>query len=1011
MVDRDPPRARPIAVELRHGPPPFVGRAAEIEEITGELSAARDGAPRLLLVTGEAGVGKSRLVREAIERLPPGHRAAVHTGRCFEDLSVPRLPFIEGLLPAIELLHGREHLTEADAEVIARLASGGGAPGGQSPIEDEDDAELLAIRRAVGRGIRELAAGGPFVFVVEDLHWADAATLALLSHVVFTLGDGGPGGAVPVAIVATSRPVPDGHPLSGVVARLRREPICRTIELKGLDSLAVGELVRGMGVERASRQLTRRVEGVTRGNPLFVQHAVSQLVELGALAEQGGHVVAEDAPESLPIPPELSEGIAQRLGRLDSERQRLLGAAAVGGDRIDLALLAEAAEVEQPVLLEALEEASLGGFMLSDGQGFAFAHPLVREVALARMSAERRQRLHARFAGLLEGRHVDDLESLAPEIARHVIRAGPHAERAELARWTRLAGERTAALSGWGDSAEFFVAGIEATRQLSGPHSRELAEMHDGAARGFYRNHDPGPCSRHAGAVVEICDAQERPLDDEWLRLKARNLVRGSRADIQHRVSFGEATDVESLASFADELRGSRPAMRSQMLAQQSQALARSGRSAEAEAVAAEALDLAKQTGDDGLSAGVLQSLGLAKMQNLDDRGALDCFERALGLAERSGDASRSVRVGARSLQALLTAGRLVEAGRRATHVFDQAREVGEWSDQSFAAVTQAAVATATGDFGEAERSASRAIPLIARSDYLTSHELLYPCLASARYLQGNWDDARDALDLWMGPEEISVAWAFRRLIAARSGDIEGARAEVDGNERRAFWPGRLSADALATLASLVELGDLLERPRMAEHPDEVLGEAGSRGTVFTILWSSFLPRVRGVAAAVQGSFDEAEQRLDGAIALAGEIGARPELGRAHLDYARMLWRRDGRRGQRRIEEHLEPALRIFSELGMEPFIDQAADLAGELGRAAPPARERYPGGITEREVQVLRELTGGLSNDEIAEKLVISPATARRHVANIFQKLDVRNRAAAAAFCVTHGLDSEPST
>jgi class 3 adenylate cyclase len=217
---------------------------------------------------------------------------------------------------------------------------------------------------------------------------------------------------------------------------------------------------------------------------------------------------------------------------------------------------------------------------------------------------------------------------------------------------------------------------------------------------------------------------------------------------------------------------------------------------------------------------------------------------------------------------------------------------------------------------------------------------------------------------------------------------------------------------SLAPLCALVELGDLAGAPTIAALPYEALSRAAARGVLFSSGWMFLIPRMLGVAAATGRQWERAETHFREAIEVAARVGARPELGHAHVDYARMLVARGDRSTRDRAIESLKQASHVFIELGMPPALRRAARLANALGVHIPetlPQRLGYPDDLNEREVDVLIGMAQGRNRQEIAGDLVLRQTTVVGHMHNIFSKIKVRDEAAAAAYAQAKGLTTQP--
>jgi class 3 adenylate cyclase len=216
---------------------------------------------------------------------------------------------------------------------------------------------------------------------------------------------------------------------------------------------------------------------------------------------------------------------------------------------------------------------------------------------------------------------------------------------------------------------------------------------------------------------------------------------------------------------------------------------------------------------------------------------------------------------------------------------------------------------------------------------------------------------------------------------------------------------------SLAPLCALVEISDLMAAPTVTGTPYQALSRTAERGIFFSSGWMFLIPRVLGVAAGLIHSWDAAEAHFQMAIDIATNVGAQPELGRAYLDYARMLKTREGRNDRHRAIELVKQASPIFYKLGMSPFTRQAEQLAKALRTRIPRVPKppsRYPNNLSEREVAVLFQIAHGRSNQEIADHLMLSPQTIARHVRSLGNKIGVNSQRAAEAYVARRGLASQ---
>jgi class 3 adenylate cyclase len=327
-----------------------------------------------------------------------------------------------------------------------------------------------------------------------------------------------------------------------------------------------------------------------------------------------------------------------------------------------------------------------------------------------------------------------------------------------------------------------------------------------------------------------------------------------------------------------------------------------------------------------------------------------------------------------------------------------------------------ASIAVVRGDFGAAERRAHATMLMVSRSQYPWGGLRSLLALACARALRGAWAEAEDALDLLVQPGRVfkdpgpvvgTFARVFRQLLGVHSGAPDGGLEGLAADLMRVVGTDTYS---LAPLCALVELGDLAAAPAIADLPRPALSRAAERGVLFSSGWMFLVPRVLGNADAVNRRWGAAEAHFQFALDVATRSGARPELGRSYLDYARMLTSRGARSDRPRAIEMVSQAGAIFLEAGMPPFTREATRLAEKLWSRIPSAakpRAEYPDNLDEREVQVLVRMAQGRSGQEIAGDLVLGQKTVADHVRRILDKTKVKDEAAAVAYAAEKGLTS----
>jgi class 3 adenylate cyclase/tetratricopeptide (TPR) repeat protein len=994
----------------------FVGRAAEYGWLEGRLKLAAGGRPQVVLVSGDAGIGKTRLARE-LETAAAGAGLQVWRGRAREDLSVPYLPF-EPLLAGILAARGPPERVPA-ASAIRRLlgpTSRSRAAAGRSGA----DAERLRVFGTITQALFDFARSRAVLIVLEDLHWADAASLDLLGHLTYAAADAE--GPLSLLVLCTLRPFEGGEHLGRTLDRMGREDLCHTLELEGLDEVDLEALIRASGVDQPSRQLVGRIEKVTAGNPLFVQEILHLLEHEGALVERGGRWVTSVDPEELRLPERVTHAIDARIRTLSPSCREALATAACLGDRFGVEDLDTVAEGGSAELREWLEEGLRAHVLASHADRLHFAHPLLRRALYASASPARRRRTHRRIAAALECRHADDLEIHVSRIAHHWIRGYARGDEPVVLRRARLAAEQAFSVGAWAEAARTCEAALSVDGEAHALPERERADLHYRAALGHYRNMDAGPCLEHLERAIEIYGR----LDD--VVGLARALCEQARTYITLApVPYGTLIDVARLEGVLERLGDEQAALRGWVHQTLSDVFMHARSSERAERCAREAIRLGRALEDDGLLAAASAALGNVQSQRLEVREALESYREGRRPAARSGDPWFEGWSLQRIPLALIWLGRLDEAEaaqREATRI---AVRTGDWADHSLAMGGRATLALLRGELLAVELCAQETMALVRRSGYPWGGVVALTALYAARALRGEWAEAEDALAILEEPGRIfreggaaaqAIAAVGRLRLAALSGRASAqTRAQVEGLSKamQGFGP---EAGTIGAFCAFVEIADLLSDPSLAEGSEAALELAGEHGVVFPGGGEFLLPRVRGVAGALARRWDAAEARFESAVEASRAAGARPDLARAELDYARMLLARGAAGDRDRAAERVERAIGLFREFSMEPFLRRAARMAEELGLALAPTDEpssQDPGEPTRRELEVLEALALGRSDREICESLLLGKETVRRHLRTLFDKVGVDSRTGATAYAFERGLATpggrEPGT
>ena len=381
----------------------FVGRGDELELLTRMWRDDAGHGPQLALLSGEPGVGKTRLAAElAAAVLADG--GAVLTGRCDEDLAVPYQPFVEALRDYVGRLLpvGHPDALGRHAGELARLVPeiADRLPDLPPPLRSDPETERYRLFDAVAAWLTAAAQERRLLLVLDDLHWAAKPTLQLLRHVSRAARTGR------LLVVGTYRDSELGraHPLTELLADLRRQAGVQRLKLSGLDEEnVVAFLARTAGhdLRPDDLRLARAIHAETDGNPFFVREVLRHLTETGQIDHRDGRWAARLRVEEIGIPDGVREVVTHRLSRLSEATNAVLRVAAVVGATFDFALVAEAGELSGEELLSALEEA-VDARLVIEAPGsvlrYRFVHAIVRSAVHASLTGARRAALHRRVA-------------------------------------------------------------------------------------------------------------------------------------------------------------------------------------------------------------------------------------------------------------------------------------------------------------------------------------------------------------------------------------------------------------------------------------------------------------------------------------------------------------------------------------------------------------------------------------------------------------------------------------
>jgi DNA-binding SARP family transcriptional activator len=438
------PAAPPLPSALgRSDEAPLAGRAEQLAALRAAWRQASAGAAGMAMVSGPAGAGKTRLLIELANEACAGG-ATVLAGRCKEDRIVAFAPFTEALRQYVAA--APDALPEWTRAELARLLPEL-APEA-IPVQGDPQDARHRLFEAVAATIGMAARHAPVLLVVEDLHWADDASLGMLAHVIHTVG------WAPLLVAGSFRDEGDeaGLELRALLADLRRERRLEQVRLAGLPVDEADELIAAWLGEAPPPKLTQAVHERTGGNPLFIEELVRHLVETHAGKPVGELVeaAATDVPEGV------RAVIDRRVALLPEPARRAVTVAAVIGEDFGLTDVAAASNGRDDDVAESLDAAVRAG-LIDESQlagQYRFSHALIRGALLAGLTATRRALLHRRVAQVLEALPERRREARLPELVRHLLDAGPLVEPGRVAALALHAAEQATGRLAYEEAAE-----------------------------------------------------------------------------------------------------------------------------------------------------------------------------------------------------------------------------------------------------------------------------------------------------------------------------------------------------------------------------------------------------------------------------------------------------------------------------------------------------------------------------------------------------------------------------
>jgi class 3 adenylate cyclase/tetratricopeptide (TPR) repeat protein len=911
------------------------GRSTEAEAIAAAWAKARDGQRQVVLLAGEPGIGKTRLATEAA-RVAHADGGIVLFGGCDEDVGLPFRPFVEAL---------RHYVTHAPDEVLAaHVAAHRGElarlvpelakriPDVPAPQVAEAETERFLLFEAVTGLLAAASRERPIVLVLDDLHWAGAPELLLLKHLIRSAEP------MRLLVLGTYRDtdLSRTHPLTAVLADLRREAGVERLSLHGLDDAAVETLVAAVArheLDDALITLGHAVRRETEGNPFFIGEVIRHLGESGALFQEGGRWTYRGAIEGLGIPEGVREVIGRRLGRLSDETNRILGLAAVIGRQFDVPLLAKIAETSEDAVLDALDEATAAALVTevrASSDAFTFRHALIRTTLYEELSAPRRARLHRRVGEALEELVQTKPGTRIEELAHHWLAATQAADPAKAIGYARQAGERALAGLAFEEAAAHFERALAVLepRDADGRRLRcdlllALGDVQRRAGNLSYRE-----------TVARAVDMARGLVDGERLALAVLGHARPSG------IVANSAVVDEALLALYEEASAALgevdSLLRARVLGQLAVELNWTPERERRHALSREAVAIARRLGD---PPGLGQALTL-RLYAINDpftlAERLDLAAELAALAARVGSSELAWLAAHHRVGALLESGDIAGAEQS---LADGERLAGDLREPFYrwqARMGRAMLAILRGaPDAEAEVVATFELGMAGgQPDAATAFGAQVYVL---RTNQGRLGELLDILRANADAQPHNLGWRAALARAYCDTDqLAEARAQVDALRSGGFdYRPNMQWTAIVVALSLV-VSDLQDRSAAAELYERMRPIANQVEALSIDVQShGSYGQFCGMLTACLGRWDDAERHFTDALAMNERLGARPAIVCTRRAWASMLLDRNAPGDAARARDLISAGRAEAEQLGMARELVRFERLTARMESAA----------------------------------------------------------------------------
>jgi class 3 adenylate cyclase/DNA-binding SARP family transcriptional activator/tetratricopeptide (TPR) repeat protein len=871
---------------LLEGESPFVGRAVEKSRMMATFKSVAAGeGRRLVMLSGEAGMGKTMLAAE-VARSAHETGASVLYGRCDEELAVPYQPFAEALRhyiahapPGALRAHVGRH-----RDTLSRIVPDLAAPDlSQAPKTTDPDAERLLLYEAVQNVLASAAAETPIILVLEDLHWADPATILLLRHLMAASED------LPLLILTTFRSddLRRHHSMAEFRAAMHREPDIVNVHLSGLDESEIVDLLKTAGDDRLDGrelELAHALRRQTDGNPFFTAEILRHLAEVGTIQGEPTTMGASPEPLAAGLPVSIRDVVRKRVAHLGGRADQILRMAAVMGREFDVDVISTVTEVSEEEIVDVLDQACDAALVTEVGGAglrYGFCHILTQLALYEDQSAARRRLGHRRIAETIEATCGSELGPRSGELALHWLAASGSAEVDKPIEYCTRAGDAAKEALAFDTAVRWYTDALQLLDRKAEPDEGTRVRLMIGLGEAQRGAGDPA----HRETLLRAAHLAHQLSD-------TASLVRAVLATFRGWHSIPGHVDVEkvdaiemALASVGPSDTPERVRLLKQLAAESSYA----GDYDRCQDLDKEAVAMARRLGDPAtlLHALVCGQSGYWGPETQDRR--LAASREAVVLADQVGDLDLGSFAYNDLALAAYAAGEIEESEQAARKGFELTQRCGTPSNRWRVKVIQGARTLLRGDVDGAETLAEEALQMgrdSGQRDALISYVI---CLSAVRWHQGRPNELIPTLE--KASSEYSAKQGFLGILARAYLDVgneAGARAVLDRGRETEFNPP-WDVDWLVTVAMFADSASRLGDREAARLMYGRLLPWHDRAILIGAMGDSCVAHYLGTLAAILGDFDNAEAHFNEALDIHRATRVPFHLARTRLAWGRML--------------------------------------------------------------------------------------------------------------------------